>query len=125
MDNNQQHDTFRVAFASSDGYVIDTHFGRATSFYIYQYFDDEYVFVEKRELEPVCLGGSHSTTKMRENVAQFQDCQYIVALRIGMGAIAIIQDSGITPMAIPGDITDVMEKLRQYHEIQNLFHSAL
>jgi hypothetical protein len=38
-----------------------------------------------------------------------------------MGAMAIIQDRGITPMALPGDITDAMEKLRQYDEIQNLF----
>jgi predicted Fe-Mo cluster-binding NifX family protein len=121
MDSNQQYDAFRVAFASSDGYVVDTHFGRATSFYIYQYFEGEYVFVEERNVTPVCLGGSHSTEKMKENVAQFSDCQYIVALRIGMGAMAIIQDKGITPMALPGDITDAMEKLRQYNEIQNLF----
>jgi hypothetical protein len=38
-----------------------------------------------------------------------------------MGAMAIIQDKGITPMALPGDITDAMEKLRQYNDIQNLF----
>jgi predicted Fe-Mo cluster-binding NifX family protein len=58
---------------------------------------------------------------MKENVAQFSNCQYIVALRIGMVAMAIIQDKGITPMALPGDITDAMEKLRQYNDIQNLF----
>ena len=67
MDRNQEYDTFRVAFASSDGYVVDTHFGRATSFYIYQYFEGEYVFVEERKVTPVCLGGEHSTEKMKEN----------------------------------------------------------
>ena len=121
MDKNQQVDTVRVAFASSDGYVVDTHFGRATSFYIYQYYDDDYVFIEERKVSPVCLGGEHSTAKMKENVALFSDCQYIVALRIGMGAMAIIQDKGITPMALPGDITDAMEKLRQYDGVQKLF----
>ena len=121
MDNNQEYDTFRVAFASSDGYVVDTHFGRATSFFIYQYFEGEYVFVEERKVTPVCLGGEHSTEKMKGNVALFSDCQYIVASRIGMGAMAIIQDSSITPMALPGDITDAMEKLRQYDGVQKLF----
>ena len=121
MDRNQEYDTFRVAFASSDGYVVDTHFGRATSFYIYQYFEGEYVFVEERKVTPVCLGGEHSTEKIIVVVSLSSDCQYSVALLIGIGAMAIIQDSGITPMALPGDITDAMEKLRQYDEIQNLF----
>ena len=119
--DKKQYTTFRVAFASSDGYVVDTHFGRATTFYIYQFLEDEYIFVEKRFVSSVCQGGVHSSAKMKENVSLFSDCQYIVALRIGMGAMAIIQDNGIVPMALPGEITDAMEKVYSYNELQNLF----
>ena len=52
MDNKQQYDAFRVAAASSDyGYTVDVHFGRATDFYIYQYFDGEWIYVEKRSVK--------------------------------------------------------------------------
>lgn len=121
MADYQKHSIFRIAFASSDGYVVDEHFGRASAFYIYQFFEDEYTFIEKRTVNPVCIGGSHSDAKMQQTVSQLTDCKYVVALRIGMGASAAMQQKGITPMALPGEITDALDKIYSYNEIQNLF----
>lgn len=112
---------FRVAVASTDGYTVDTHFGRACDFYIYQYLVDEWIFVEKRAVNPVCQDGQHSVAAMQKNVTQFKDCQYIVASKIGTGAMSTIQSQGITAMALPMDINDALEKVYTYHEIQNLF----
>ncbi len=122
MDSGLGDDFFyRVAFASSDGYVVDTHFGRAETLYIYQFFDGEYSLVEKRYVSSVCQGGTHSPNEMRKNVEHFLDCQYIVALRIGVGAMAIIRECGITPMVLPGELTEAMDKIYKYHQIQKLF----
>ncbi len=121
MDKN--YNVFKIAFASTDGYVIDTHFGRARDFYIYQFFSDESVFVEKRSVSPVCLGGSHLNDDMQKNIDQFLDCKYIVASRIGAGASSIMQSKGIIPMALPGEITDALDKIYNYNEIQSLFVS--
>lgn len=111
---------FRVAVASTDGYTVDTHFGRANDFYIYQYLIDEWIFVEKRNVKPVCQGGQHSIAAMEQNVDQFADCQFVVASKIGTGAMSVLQGKHIQAMALPGDINEVLEKVFTYNEIQNL-----
>ena len=111
---------FRVAVASTDGYTVDTHFGRAYDFYIYQYLVDEWIFVEKRTVTPVCQDGQHSVAAMQKNVEQFKDCQYVVASKIGTGAMSVLQSQGIVAMALPMDINDALEKVYTYHEVQKL-----
>ena len=48
-----------VAVASSDGIVVNNHFGRASKFYIYSFDDSDINFEEIRELTPVCESGNH------------------------------------------------------------------
>ncbi len=117
MDNRT---IFRVAVASTDGYTVDTHFGRAYDFFIYQYLVDEWIFVEKRTVTPVCQDGQHSVAAMQKNVEQFKDCQYVVASKIGTGAMSVLQSQGIVAMALPMDINDALEKVYTYHEVQKL-----
>ena len=111
---------YRVAVASTDGYTVDTHFGRAYDFYIYQYLVDEWIFVEKRTVNPVCQDGQHSVAAMQKKISQFADCQYVVASKIGTGAMSALQSQGIVPMALPMDINDALEKIYTYNEIQKL-----
>ena len=111
---------FRVAVASTDGYTVDTHFGRAYDFYIYQYLVDEWIFVEKRTVNPVCQDGQHSVAAMQKNISQFADCQYVVASKIGTGAMSALQSQGIVPMSLPMDINDALEKIYTYNEIQKM-----
>lgn len=122
MDNEHKCNTFRVAVASTDdGFTVNVHFGRATDFHIYQYFEDEWIYVEKRSVEPVCQGGSHSYSKMEKRIEVFHDCQYVIASRIGIGAITLMSMKGIVAMALPGDIFEALDKIYSYNEIQNLF----
>lgn len=122
MDNKHKFNAFRVAAASTDdGYTVDVHFGRATDFYIYQYLEGEWIYLEKRSVEPVCQGGSHSSSKMEKRIEVFQDCQYVIASRIGIGAITLMSQKGIVAMALPGDLLEALDKIYSYNEIQNLF----
>ncbi|MBP5306438.1 MAG: hypothetical protein J6Y79_00100 [Paludibacteraceae bacterium] len=120
MDNRDR--TFRVAAASIDGYTVDIHFGRATKFYIYQLVVDEWVYVELRKLEAVCGGGEHDAASMRERAKRLSDCRYVTASRIGAGAESILQQNGIMPMALPGDLMEALDKIYSYNTIQNLFN---
>ena len=122
MDNKKEYNAFRVAAASTDGgYTVDTHFGRTSEFYIYQFFEGEWVYVEKRTVPPVCQNGSHSRESMEKTVECFSDCQYVTASRIGAGANALLAEKGIVAMALPGELLDALDKIYKYNEIQNLF----
>lgn len=113
---------YKVAAASSDGIVINQHFGRADTFYIYEVAEaGNYRFLETRTVTPVCNGGNHSDKELRENISKFKDCKYILVSRIGMGAANIVKQSGITPMELPGMMEESLDKLITYEQLQNLF----
>ena len=113
---------YKVAAASSDGIVINRHFGRADTFYIYEVAEaGNYRFLETRTVTPVCNGGNHSDKELRENISKFKDCKYILVSRIGMGAANIVEQSGIIPMELPGMMEESLDKLITYEQLQNLF----
>lgn len=115
-------DVYKVAAASSDGIVINQHFGRADTFYIYEVAGtDNYRFLETRTITPVCSGGNHNEEKLCSNIRMFQDCKYIIASRIGMGAANRIEQSGIIPVELPGIIEESLGKLITYEQLQHLF----
>lgn len=112
---------YRIAVASSDGIVINQHYGRASLFGIYDVWSKNTIqLVENREVVPVCQGGTHDNDRMRENIAYLLDCKYVLVSRIGQGAAALLEQEGIIPMELPGLIEESVEKLFVYEEIQNL-----
>ena len=115
-------EVYKVAAASSDGIVINQHFGRADTFYIYEVAGTgNYRFLETRTVTPVCSGGNHNEKKLCSNINMFQDCKYIIVSRIGMGAADRVERSGIVPMELPGMIEESLGKLITYEQLQHLF----
>lgn len=113
---------YKAAAASSDGIVVNQHFGRADTFYIYEIAQNgEYRLLETRTVKPVCNGGNHNDQELRDNIRVFGDCKYILVSRIGAGAANMAEQSGITPMELPGLIEEAVEKLTVYEQLQNLF----
>lgn len=120
MDDTQYN--FRLAAASSDGIVVNCHFGRADTFYIYEVKAGEREkLIEKRALAPVCSGGNHDDEHLKNNIAQLQDCRYVLVSRIGIAAAQIMEQMGIVPMELPGMIEESIQKLIVYEQLQNLF----
>lgn len=113
---------YRVAVASTDGETVNMHYGKSEIFYIY-FVDDEvgYDFVETRSVTPVCQDGSHNQSAMEQSVKQFSDCKYLVASRIGSGAIQALSAAGITGMELPGSIDEAILKVWKYNRVQGLF----
>lgn len=120
MDNLRYN--FRIAIASSDGIVVNNHFGRAETFYIYQVIEGEKEkLIEKRVVKPVCRGGNHDENQLMDNIALFMDCKYVLVSKIGIGAAQAMEQMGIVPMELPGMIEESIQKLIVYEQLQNLF----
>ncbi len=114
--------TYKVAIASTDGETVNQHYGRASKFYIYS-IDDEvgYDLVEERQVEPVCMDGTHEISKMEQSVKNFTDCRYIAVSRLGTAASSALSAAGITAMELPGTIDDAILRIWKYNQIQGLF----
>ena len=113
---------YKIAVASSDGIVVNQHFGKADTFYIYGMDDSgTYSLQETRNTQPVCQAGNHNEHALYENIKRFTDCKYILVSRIGNGAANLAEKAGIIPVELPGMIEESIEKLITYDKIQNLF----
>lgn len=126
MDNQAkgqlETDVYKVAAASSDGIVVNQHFGRADTFYIYEVAGiSNYRFLETRSVTPVCNGGDHNEEHLLGNISKFKDCRYILASRIGRGAANRMEQSGVMPMELPGMIEESLDQLAVYEQLQQLF----
>lgn len=113
---------YRIAVASSDGIVINQHYGRASLFGIYDVLQNNTIHLaETREAIPVCQAGYHDNQRMLESARCLLDCKYVLVSRIGKSAAALLEQEGIIPMELPGIIEESVQKLITYEEIQNLF----
>ena len=63
----------KVAVASSDGIMINQHFGRADTFYVYE-LGDGIRFLEKRKGRPFCHGGEHLEEELLDAHEKFRRC---------------------------------------------------
>lgn len=117
MDN-----TYKIAVASTDGIVVNQHFGRADKFLIIEAGDGgNYKFIEIRTVEPVCSLGEHDDKKLAESLKMIRDCKYLLVSKIGTGASSKAEQLGITPMEIPDMIENSIRKVISFEQIQNLF----
>ena len=113
---------FKVAVASTDGIVVNSHFGQAATFYIYEKNpkDDTWKLAERRLVPPVCAGGEHEDARLQNQVKKFSDCKYILISRIGLGAAQMLEQNEIYPLELPGLITESLEQLVMYEKLQQL-----
>lgn len=117
MDNS-----YKIAAASSDGIVVNQHFGHADKFFIYEVTGGgSFSFIEIRNAEPVCNCGNHDDRKLIENLQKIQDCKYLLVSKIGTGASIKAEQLGITPIELPDMIEESIQKVISFEQIQNLF----
>lgn len=124
---------YRVAVASTDGIVVNQHFGKAGTFYIYQVQrqgsgngDEDSTeicirLLAKREVIPVCQGGNHDDNRMRKNIQQLAGCDYLLAQQAGIGACRMLQEQGIEVYQFPGMIEESIRQMDIQIQIQELF----
>jgi len=108
---------FRVAVASSDGKVVNTHFGRASSFLIFdQLYGESYELIEKREVIPLCRGHEHREDDLQDLLDAISDCQGVLVSRIGVDADLALRCHGQEAYIITDYIPRALETLNQYRK---------
>ena len=106
---------WRVAVASSDGKVINEHFGRAKEFFIVDIAPDgTYTFIEKRAVVPVCVGGGHTGEAIEAVVSELRDCVAVLVSRIGTAAKRALEQNSISVFEQPDYIDSALAKLAKY-----------
>lgn len=106
---------FRAAVTTSDGKLIDLHFGRTTRFLIIDVADDgAYSVVEWRdapardEAADGCLGWFAKVTDV------LPDVQYVLTAAVGPKAHRALSAAGITPLESPEDLDEALAGLVRY-----------
>jgi len=112
----------KIAVATSDGIVVNNHFGKARKFYIYNLQGEQLDFLEIREVTPVCDRGNHDDEKLRENIRVIEDCKYLLVSKIGDGALSEVEKFGIDTYELPGIITESVKQLIAFTKIKELFN---
>lgn len=94
----------RIAVTTSNGEHVDQHFGKATSFAIYDLEDGSMKMVERREVESYCectdgepVDPNHVFSHQRFTVVRekMMDCTKLYTVRIGDKPKAHLHDVGI------------------------------
>lgn len=100
-----------VAFASSNGEVIDQHFGWSKQFYLYEISKDESTFVECRESQKEL---EDEKEKLNYKIESLGGAAILYCTQIGPTAAKMTQASGIHPVRVAeGEgIKEAIEKLQ-------------
>jgi predicted Fe-Mo cluster-binding NifX family protein len=87
----------RFAVATETGTVVDTHFGQANEFYIYESDEKNARFVETRKVVKYCNGPQCENKEDRWNsvIRAISDCEAVLALRIGPTPEKRLKENGI------------------------------
>ena len=78
----------RIAVVSSDGKVINQHFGKASRFLIFEVDCDKIRFIEVRETTPLCGSADygHADDALSRTISLISDCEAVLCARIGSDA---------------------------------------
>jgi MoaA/NifB/PqqE/SkfB family radical SAM enzyme len=108
----------RVAVASRSGMMVDTHFGHAKDFLVYEVDEHSLRFVERRNTETFCKGNDYCADDEQENrldktIATISDCKAVVCLRIGHAPQAKLKAQGIVVLTNCDSIEEAVRAARE------------
>lgn len=105
--------SIKAAVASSDGIVVNRHFGKADSFLIFELDDDNFVYTETRKVVPCCNLGEHEDNGFDNTAKALSDCSIIIVSKIGTIAANYLESRGFAVYEAPFKINYVLKKLAE------------
>ena len=104
---------YRIAIASTDGIVVNQHFGHAERFHIIEINDEKntYDYVGTRESERVCQGHYHHDSSFDKVIDVLSDVHAVLVAKIGQGASQQLESRGLTVYEAPFPIEPLIEKI--------------
>jgi len=103
----------RFAVASKNGMIVDTHFGHAKEFYIYDYVDGEVRFIGRRSVDQYCKGVEEcgeKEDKIQKIITALDGCNGVIAMRIGEEPKRKLKKKGIIAVNTYDVIEDAVRK---------------
>jgi predicted Fe-Mo cluster-binding NifX family protein len=103
----------KVAIVSSDGKVINQHFGRASRFLIFEINCGDIRFVEAREITPLCGSADKGNTDdvLSRTISLITDCKALLCARIGRHPKEELRKKGIEPIEAPFFIHEALKNI--------------
>lgn len=108
----------RAAVASTDGKIINCHFGKASLFLIFELQNGSFVYIETREVKPCCNQGEHEDNAFENAAKALGDCSVILVSKIGMSAADFLESRGFAVYEAPFPIQQCLEKLALETEVK-------
>jgi predicted Fe-Mo cluster-binding NifX family protein len=107
---------YKIALATSDGKVVNQHFGRCPSWTIIEIDEDSSRFLEKREIAAACAPGGHDDNVLGAVIDALSDCRAALAARIGQGAAVRLEARGIAAFECGEFVDDAIAKVSAYYK---------
>jgi nitrogen fixation protein NifX len=103
----------KVAVVSSDGKVINQHFGRASRFLIYEINCGDIQFIEAREITPLCglSDKGNMDDVLGRSISLITDCKALFCARIGRRPKEELRKKGIKLIEAPFFIHEALKNL--------------
>jgi len=92
----------KIAVASTDGKVIDLHFGDANRFLIFEIEEGEGEFQEMREKTPIAL--NEHTERWIASIDLINDCKAVLCSKIGKEPTIELRKMGIKPIQLDCEV---------------------
>jgi predicted Fe-Mo cluster-binding NifX family protein len=100
----------KAAFASYDGITVDSHFGMADMFYIYEIDGQKYYLAEKRRYSR-STERCHDENNFEKAYAALKDCDAVFAAKIGQSAADFLIKKGLRVFQIESEIKEILEEI--------------
>lgn len=104
-----------IAVTSSDGILVDTHFGKADRFLVYRVGDGELLLAAEVPVAPYCGGGGPGHGLMPDKLAALAqalgDCRTVVTAMIGEAPREELERLGITVHCCEAPVSDVLREV--------------
>lgn len=104
---------YQIAIASTDGIVVNQHFGHAEKFHVVEIEPEtnSFHFVGTREVERVCRGHYHNDSSFDKVIDVLSDVHAVLVAKIGQEASNQLESCGLTVYEAPFPIEPLIEKI--------------
>ena len=103
---------YRIAVATSDGKVVNQHFGQADRFHIFGLDGSgSFAYVRTQTVKASCGGASHEVNAFAATADALKDAQAILVSRIGQAASTFLEKEGFVVYEAPHPVEPLLQKI--------------
>jgi predicted Fe-Mo cluster-binding NifX family protein len=102
----------KIAVASTDGKIVDLHFGDANRFLIFEIEEEEGKFQEIREKTPMPLNNHQE--RWIASIDLINDCKAVLCSKIGKEPMIELRKLGIKPIQLDCEVKDAIRECSKH-----------